>query len=82
MSTKPYFVYIVECNDGTYYTGITVDLRKRIEAHNCGKGAKYTRTRGPVRLHWARVFPSRTAAAREERRIKKLSPAKKKECMI
>lgn len=45
-----YYVYIVECRDGTYYTGIATDVDRRIEEHNAGKGAKYTRGRGPVKL--------------------------------
>ena len=51
MAEKRYYTYMVECSDGTYYTGYTTNLEKRIKAHNTGKtGAKYTRTRRPVKL--------------------------------
>lgn len=74
---KLWFVYILRCRDGTLYTGITNDLQKRVATHNKGKGAKYTRTRGPVVLVWSREQPDWLAAAREERRIKKLSKSQK-----
>ena len=71
------FIYILECSDGTYYTGITADLEKRIALHNAGKGAKYTRGRGPVKLRWARLLHNRKLAAERERSIKKLSHEEK-----
>jgi putative endonuclease len=68
-----WYVYMVRCSDGTLYTGIAKDLEKRIEAHNSGKnGARYTRTRRPVKLVFAEKAGSRSAAARLEYRIKKL----------
>ncbi len=69
----PYHVYIVRCNDGTFYTGQTTDLDKRILAHNRGTGARYTRGRGPVQL----VYHIGVATLREafvlERKIKRKS---------
>jgi putative endonuclease len=78
---KYYFVYIVRCSDGTYYTGSTNDPEKRVARHNAGKGAKYTRSRGPVVLLWSKRMPSWVEAAREEYRIKQLSK-KQKEALI
>ena len=73
-----WYVYMVQCSDGTLYTGITNDLEKRITAHNSGKdGARYTRGRRPVKLVYAEKTGSKSAAARQERRIKKLDRAQK-----
>ena len=70
-------VYIVECADATLYTGIARDLAKRIATHNEGKGARYVRSRLPVRLVWSISCNSRSAAQREEARIKNLQRAEK-----
>lgn len=70
-------VYILKCNDGTLYTGITNDLDKRIEKHNKGTGAKYTRGRGPVALIKSWKFFTKSEALKEEHRIKKLSKGEK-----
>ncbi len=68
----------MECCDGTYYTGISNDLEKRINEHNNGKlGAKYTRARRPVKLVYSKKFKNRSEAQKEEQRIKKLSRAEK-----
>ena len=72
-----FYVYILECRDGTYYTGYTPDLARRIELHNLGKGAKYTRGRGPVKLIWSREFKYFRNAVVEERRIKRLTRVQK-----
>ena len=72
-----FFVYIVECRDGTYYTGYTPDIDNRLKAHNSGKGAKYTRSRRPVKLIWQREFKSFKKAISEEARIKRLERTKK-----
>jgi putative endonuclease len=73
-----WYVYMVRCNDGTLYTGITKDLEKRVEAHNSGKdGARYTRSRRPVELVYSEQVGSKSAAARLEYRFKRLPPAKK-----
>lgn len=73
-----YFVYILKCNDGTLYTGVTSDLKRRIEEHNSSKlGAKYTKARRPVELIYSEDFKDRSAAQIEESRIKKLSRKEK-----
>lgn len=74
---KRFFAYIVECRDGTYYTGYTPDLENRLKAHNSGKGAKYTRSRRPVKLVWSRRFGDFKKAVSEEARIKRLERAQK-----
>ena len=74
-----FYVYIVECADGTYYTGYTPDIKKRLELHNSGRGAKYTRDRRPVRLDWRKEYRHFKRAFKKELAIKKLSHAQKKE---
>jgi putative endonuclease len=73
-----WYLYIVECSDGNFYTGITTDISNRIAAHNSGKGAKYTSGRCPVRLVYSAEFPDKSMASKEEFRVKKLSRAEKK----
>lgn len=69
-----YSVYIVECCDKTLYTGITVDLDRRISEHNLSKrGARYTRARRPVKLVYSKKFRDKSSALRGENQIKKLS---------
>lgn len=75
---KSWFVYLIECTDGSIYTGITVDVAARYSAHLAGKGARYTRSHPPCRLLGAGAHPDRSAAARAEYRIKQLSPAEKR----
>jgi len=70
---KEWFVYIVKCSDDTYYTGITTDPVKRIQKHNSGKGAKYTRARLPVYVVYLKPSLNRSTASKEEHRIKSLS---------
>lgn len=70
-------VYIVECKDGTYYTGYTNDIDNRIERHNSGKGAKYVRGRGPVKLVYTKKYRRKKDALRAERDIKGLKRAEK-----
>ena len=72
-----WFVYILECSDGSLYTGITNDLDKRIVKHNAGKGARYTRGRGPVKLFAVFNFETKSLALKEEYRIKQLSKQEK-----
>lgn len=73
-----YFVYILECADQTFYTGITTDLDRRIKEHNNSKlGAKYTKVRRPVKLIYSKEFENRSEASIEEFRIKKLSRLEK-----
>lgn len=66
-----WYVYIVECSDGTLYTGITTDVTRRINQHNSGKGAKYTAARRPVTLREHITVPDRSSAAKIEAYIKK-----------
>ena len=80
MDKDIWYVYMVRCNDGTLYTGITYDLEKRIEAHNSGKdGARYTRSRRPVKLVYSEEAGSKSTAAKLEYKIKKMTRAKKME---
>jgi len=71
------YVYIVRCSDGTLYTGWTNDLKKRLRAHNCGKGAKYTKGRSPVSLAYYEEFTDREEALSREAAIKKLTREQK-----
>jgi putative endonuclease len=72
-----FFCYIVECADGSYYTGWTTDPQRRVRTHNCGKGARYTRDRRPVRLVYVEEQPDRGEAMRREVRIKRMGRAGK-----
>lgn len=76
-SHKSHFVYILRCADGTLYTGYTTELPRRIEMHNTGKGAKYTRGRGPVALLYAEEGESRSWGMRREGEIKSLTREEK-----
>ena len=73
-----FYTYILECKDNTYYTGYTPDLERRIELHNSGKGAKYTRGRRPVTLVWYKECNDSRSAKQEEFRIKQLTRVKEK----
>ena len=74
-----YSLYILRCADGTYYTGITTDVSRRLTEHNgrSGKGAKYTSTRRPVELVYEERFSSRSEALKEELRVKQLTRSQK-----
>lgn len=74
---KIWYLYIIECTDGTLYTGITDDIPRRMEQHNSGKGAKYTRGRGPVILRYQETCGSHSDALRREIQIKRLSRQEK-----
>lgn len=74
---RPWYLYLIECRDGSYYAGITNDLEARYRAHIEGKGARYTRSHPPQQLLGARAFPDRAAAARAEWAIKQLPKGKK-----
>ena len=65
--------YIIKCNDDSLYTGITIDLEKRLAAHNAGKGAKYTASRRPVLLVYCEEAANRSEASKRENTIKKLN---------
>jgi putative endonuclease len=73
-----YYAYLLECADGTLYAGWTLDLEKRLLKHNRGLGAKYTRSRCPVRLLKAWPFPTRRKAMQFEARLKRLPRAQKR----
>ena len=70
-------LYILRCGDGTLYTGITTDVEKRLEAHRSGKGAKYTRGRGPLELVYREECGSHSSALKREAEVKKLSREEK-----
>jgi predicted GIY-YIG superfamily endonuclease len=72
-----WFVYIIRCGDGTLYTGIAVDVEARVAKHRLGKGAKYTRGRGPLELVFVAAQESESAAHLREMAIKKMTKAKK-----
>ncbi|MFA5188125.1 MAG: GIY-YIG nuclease family protein [Patescibacteria group bacterium] len=73
-----YYLYILKCADKTLYTGITLDLARRIKEHNFSKlGAKYTRARRPVELVYSKKFRSRSTASRAEAKLKNLTRAEK-----
>jgi putative endonuclease len=70
-------VYLLRCADGTLYCGWTVDVDRRVAAHNAGRASRYTRSRLPVELAWSHAHPDRATAMREEVRIKQLPRAEK-----
>lgn len=74
-----HYVYILECTDSTLYTGYTNNLDKRVKKHNDGKGAKYTRGRGPVILRYYEIYDTKSLALKREYNIKKLTRKKKLE---
>lgn len=79
LENNQHFVYIVECADGSYYTGYTTDIQRRLNEHNYSftRGAKYTRSRRPVKLVYSEEHPTRSQALKRENSIKKLSRKKK-----
>ncbi len=76
--TKPWFLYLIECVDGSIYTGIAVDVEARYLAHRRGTGARYTRSHPPARLLGYAEHPDRSSAAKAEYRIKQLSAGEKR----
>lgn len=70
-------VYILRCADGSLYTGITNDLASRVERHNSGKGARYTRSRRPVTVVWKRRAKDKSSALKREHALKQLTRAQK-----
>jgi putative endonuclease len=73
-----FYCYILECADGTFYTGWTTDPPRRERQHNAGRGAKYTRTRRPVKLVYVEELSSRAEAMKRERVIKKMTREQKR----
>jgi putative endonuclease len=76
-SSGSWWLYLIECRDGSFYAGVTNDLDARYEAHASGKGARYTRSHPPLRLLGARPYESRAAASRAEWEIKQLPKHRK-----
>ena len=81
MSEKKYYTYILRCGDDTLYTGFTTDLEHRLQTHNAGKGAKYTKARLPVEIIYHEEYPTKEEAMRREAAIKKLTRKQKIELM-
>jgi putative endonuclease len=75
------FVYILQCADGSYYTGWTMDLDRRVAAHNAGRGSRYTRSRRPVKLVYWEEHPDRRSAQQRESALKRL-PRERKLALI
>lgn len=75
---RPWFVYLIECADGSIYTGIAVDVAARYAKHASGKGARYTRSRPPVRLLGTFAYADRSSASKAEHAIRKLDPRAKR----
>jgi len=77
-----FFVYFLKCRDGSFYCGYTNDLDKRIEAHNKGKGAKYTMKRRPVSLIYSEEFKTKSEAMKREYALKQLTRREKEELIF
>ncbi len=75
----PFYCYILECNDGTYYAGWTTDPERRLRQHNAGAGSRYTRARLPVKLVYLEPQADRASALKRERALKALSHRRKAE---
>ena len=76
-ASSPWFVYLLECRDGSYYAGITTDVAARFAAHVAGKGARYTRAHPPVRVLASAVYPDRSSASKAEWTLKQQPRARK-----
>jgi putative endonuclease len=77
-NAKWWFLYLIECSDGSIYTGITVDVAARYSAHAAGKGARYTRSHPPRRLLAAIDYPDRASASAAEYAVKQLTTSEKR----
>lgn len=78
---KPWYVYILKCGDGSFYTGITTDIDRRLREHKLGKGAKYTARRHPIELLEHVTVSNRSQALRLEHRVKKAKKENKLEVL-
>lgn len=76
-----WYLYILRCKDDTFYTGITTDVEKRLEAHRAGRGAKYTRGRGPLELVYRETCGSHSEALKREYQVKALTRVEKRKLM-
>ncbi len=81
LSSMAYFCYVLECSDGTYYAGWTTDPERRLYQHNRGRGARYTRSRLPVRLVYVEELSDKASAMKRERAVKFLSRQEKMKLM-
>jgi putative endonuclease len=81
-SLRPCYCYIVECADGTYYTGWAIDPERRVAVHNRGRGARYTRVRLPVKLVYVEQQPDRRSAMKRERAIKRMTREGKQKLLV
>ena len=77
-SSRTWFVYLIECSDGSLYAGITVDLESRFKAHQEGRGARYMRLHAPLRVLAAEAHPDRSSASKAEYRLKQLTALQKR----
>ncbi len=77
-TAKVWFVYLLECRDGSIYTGIAIDVAARFEAHCAGRGARYTRSHPPLKILAAEAHPDRASASRAEYRIKQMDAGDKR----
>lgn len=77
----PFYCYLLQCADGTFYTGWTTDPARREKEHNAGSGARYTRVRRPVRMVYVEELPDKLSALKRELEIKRL-PRKKKQALM
>lgn len=83
LESAPYFVYILRCGDTTLYTGITLEIKKRVVEHNTSsKGAKYTRSRRPVSVVYCEQCEDKSTALKREISIKKMSRSQKEELIF
>ena len=74
-----WFLYVLECSDGSFYTGISNNLEKRITEHNSGKGSKYARARLPVRLIYSECVETKSQALKREIEVKRLTRTQKEQ---
>jgi putative endonuclease len=79
---KRWYVYILRCNDGSLYTGISTNVTERVEKHNIGKGAAYTRSHRPVTLVWSKPSKTESAARKREAKIKSWSKLEKEKFIL
>ncbi|WP_174734802.1 GIY-YIG nuclease family protein [Mesobacillus harenae] len=82
METSEHYFYVLCCRDGSFYGGYTNDLERRLNQHNEGKGAKYTRGRGPVKLLYSKPFTNKSDALKAEYQFKRWSRKKKEQFLI
>ncbi len=82
MASQQWFLYLLECNDGSVYTGVTTDIAKRMNAHTLGKGSKYVASRGFKQMISFKEMESKSAALKQEYAIKQLSASEKRDWFV